>query len=143
MQRIAQDRIGTWRDGDEVRFDEEFHVLTMTVVARSLFSADIDGTFAADVLTALPPLPAGLTRRTLLPSPILQKLPTRSNREFETARRRLNGALWRIVTEYRADLLSMLREARDEAGARMSDQQLFDEVMTMLLAGTETSANAR
>ena len=53
----------------------------------------------------------------------------------EFARRRAAGDLGR-----RTDVLSMLMQARDEWGGRLSDEQLRDEMMTLLVAGHETSA---
>jgi cytochrome P450 len=75
-------------------------------------------------------------------------LPTPANRRSDRASARLNGVIERIIASRRAaphdhgDLLSMLMQARDaDDGSRMSNQQLRDEVMTLLLAGHETTAN--
>jgi cytochrome P450 len=80
----------------------------------------------------------------------LQLLPLPSNLRFVRARARLDATVMRMIAERRAegrdrgDLLSMLMAARDDEGdgAGMSDVQLRDEVMTLLLAGHETTANA-
>ena len=74
-------------------------------------------------------------------------LPTPRNRRFRRELERLDQVVLRIIAERRHrkgdDLLSMLMEARDaDSGETMSDRQLRDEAMTMLLAGHETTANA-
>ena len=77
-------------------------------------------------------------------------LPLPSNRRFDRARARLDATVYRIIALRRqsgldqGDLLSMLMAAQDDEGdgGRMSDVQLRDEVMTLLLAGHETTANA-
>ena len=75
-------------------------------------------------------------------------LPTPMNIRVEHAMRRLERIILAIIAERRAsgedrgDLLSMLLRAQDEeSGRRMSDSQLRDEVMTLFMAGHETTAN--
>jgi cytochrome P450 len=76
-------------------------------------------------------------------------LPTPANREFEAAIRRLRAVVDRIVGGYRAagvdhgDVASMLLMARDEqTGEGLTDEEVSDEVLTLLTAGHETTANA-
>jgi cytochrome P450 len=147
MHKIAEEGIGSWRPGQKLHLDQEFHVITITIVARVLFSADLDGAFAAEIIRCLPPFLVGYVKRMLYPLKIMEKLPTRANREFDAARVRLGTALSKIINEYwqettdHGDLMSMLRDARDdETGEQMSQQQIFDEAITMLIAGTETTA---
>jgi cytochrome P450 len=76
------------------------------------------------------------------------RLLVRGNRRFDqavTGMRAVVGGLidgWRAEGVDRGDLLSMLLLARDDDGAGMSDQQAYDEVITLLTAGIETSALA-
>src|SRR5262249_21600774 len=77
------------------------------------------------------------------------KLPTPGNRRIARARQRLDDTIYRIIEARRetgqdhGDLLSMLLMAQDEEGSGgMSDDQLRDELMTLFLAGHETTANA-
>jgi cytochrome P450 len=74
-------------------------------------------------------------------------LPTPGNRRLAAATRRLDEVVYGMIRERRpgedrGDLLSMLLLARDEEGAGMSERQVRDEVMTLLLAGHETTALA-
>src|SRR5262249_47026570 len=76
-------------------------------------------------------------------------VPTRRNLREKRALERLDRILHTLVAtrrsagEYRDDLLSVLLSARDEeSGAQMSDRELRDEMMTLFLAGHETTANA-
>ena len=77
-------------------------------------------------------------------------VPTPRNVRFRRALRTLDTLVFRIIEEHRrapddhrGDLLSMLMSATDESGQeRMTDRQLRDEVMTLILAGHETTAVA-
>jgi cytochrome P450 len=82
-------------------------------------------------------------------SELLEKLPLPQNKRFEKAKQRLNETIYRIIDERRrsgedhGDLLSMLLLSQDEEGTgSMTDEQVRDEVMTLFLAGHETTSNA-
>ena len=76
------------------------------------------------------------------------RLPTPGHRRYFNAVSEIDRIVFRIIAERRAsgsdegDLLSMLLEAQDEDGSQMTDAQLRDEVMTLFLAGHETTALA-
>jgi cytochrome P450 len=137
-----------FRDGETLAFDVEMHALTLAIAGHTLFGEDMMdeaaeiGSALTDVLTLFP--------RFALPwARALQRLPLPSNRRFERAKARLDATVYRIIRLRRqsgrdqGDLLSMLMAARDEDdGQRMTDVQLRDEIMTLLIAGHETTANA-
>src|SRR6185436_19363266 len=74
--------------------------------------------------------------------------PTPGHRRYFNAVSEIDKIVFRIIAERRAsgsdegDLLSMLLEAQDDDGTQMSHSQLRDEVMTLFLAGHETTALA-
>ena len=114
-------------------------------------SADPDPRVASEVLATLPTLLGGIGRRALLPIPALDRLPTPGNLAFERARTRLHAFADQMVAERRAAadggvvpatrcLLDDVLAAVDDDGSGMSDAQAHDEIMTVLLAGTETTA---
>ena len=76
------------------------------------------------------------------------RLPTPGHRRYFNAVSEIDRIVFRIIAERRAsgydegDLLSMLLQAQDDDGTQMSDAQLRDEVMTLFLAGHETTALA-
>ncbi|GCE18921.1 cytochrome P450 [Dictyobacter kobayashii] len=121
--------------------------LTLNIVGRALFSIDITGK-THSFGKAFSDANAFLLEYFNQPFPPLS-VPTPRNRRFHRDVRSLNKIVYEIVQQRRTskdtheDLLSMLIEARDEeTGEGMSDQQLRDEVMTLLIAGHETVANA-
>jgi cytochrome P450 len=144
MVRFAERILEGWRDGESRDVHAEMMRLTLQIVSKTLFDADVD----ADVqevnraLEAIMEHNSDFRRLILTPS----WLPTLRNIRAALATRRLNKIIYRIIGQRRAegrnagDLLSMLLHAQDEDGSRMTDRQLRDEVITLFLAGHETTA---
>ena len=139
-----------WQDGETRDIAHEMMRLTLAIVGKTLFDADVESE-ADEIGGALTQI-LELFQMLLLPySEYLERLPLPANRRFTRARAALDAVIYRIIEERRAsgtdrgDLLSMLLVAQDEedsASGGMSDEQLRDEVMTIFLAGHETTANA-
>ncbi|MBI4695788.1 MAG: cytochrome P450 [Gammaproteobacteria bacterium] len=132
---------------ETVMLDHVLSKLTFEIVGATLFGTDIER-YADEVADILEVVnlhtqdPRALL--TLLPW-----LPTRHNRRFKVAKRRLDEIVHGLVDARRAsgpgkgDLLDRLIAARyDGNGTGMSDTQLRDELVTLMLAGHETSAMA-
>lgn len=137
-----------WNDGDVRDIDKEMMHLTLQIVGRTLFTANVEDD-ADDVGQAMTSV-SKLFNFLLLPySEWLQKLPLPQARSFNKARDTLNAVIYGIINERRrsgkdtGDLLSMLLAARDEEdGGSMTDVQVRDEALTLFLAGHETTSNA-
>jgi cytochrome P450 len=121
--------------------------LTQVIVAKALFNADVRSE-ASEVTQALSQaLSSGRVAFRLPFSRLLERLHLPGFRRFYEARDRLDAIVYRIIAEHRqsgqdqGDLLSTMLNLSDEAGA-MSDKQLRDEMLTLFLAGHETTANA-
>lgn len=137
-----------WSDGETLDISSEMMRLTLAVVGKTLFSADVEHEAGeiGEALTAI------LRMFNLLMMPFseyLEKLPLPAIRRFEKARARLDKTIFGMIAERRAggqdrgDLLSMLLLAEDEeGGGGMSDQQVRDEALTLFIAGHETTAQA-
>ncbi len=146
---IAGDR---WRDGATVDMDHEMMALTLAIVARTLFDADVDA--EADEIGGALTEVLQLFQTVFIPGmQLLDRLPLPHTRRFARARARLDATVYRLIAERRAelargaargDLLSMLLSAQDAEGdgGGMTDQQVRDEALTLFLAGHETTANA-
>lgn len=137
-----------WHAGETLDVSSEMMRLTLAVVGKTLFSADIESEAGeiGEALTAI------LKMFDLLMMPFseyLEKLPLPSVRRFEKARARLDQTIYGMIAERRAsgedrgDLLSMLLLQQDEDGTGgMTDQQVRDEALTLFIAGHETTAQA-
>jgi cytochrome P450 len=137
-----------WRDGEQLDIAQEMMRLTLAIVGKTLFDADVEEE-AQEIGEALATI-LNLFNAMIFPfSELLEKLPLPQNKRFEKAKRRLDETIYRIINERRrsgedhGDLLSMLLLSQDEEGTgSMTDEQVRNEVMTLFLAGHETTANA-
>lgn len=137
-----------WRDGETRDIAEEMMRLTLNIVGKTLFGANVEDD-AQEIGKAMTTI-VSMFNLLLLPfSEILEKLPLPHVKRFNDAKRTLDEVIYKIIDERRksgedtGDLLSMLLGAHDEeSGAQMSDEQIRDECMTLFLAGYETTSNA-
>jgi cytochrome P450 len=137
-----------WQAGQEIDVHAEMTALTLAIAGKTLFDADVERD-TGEVMSAITEA-FSLFHLTLVPfSELLERLPFSPIRKLHRARERLDRVVYRIIAERRksgedrGDLLSMLLRAQDPeaGGARMSDEQLRDECLTLFLAGHETTAN--
>jgi cytochrome P450 len=152
-----------WRDGDTLDVAQDMMRLTLAIAGKTLFDLDVESQ-AGEVRDALNAVMESFWLTMLPFADVLERLPVPQLRRAKAARARLDAIIYNMIAERRAvasrqssglgpessvtkpdrtDLLSMLLAAQDEdSGARMTDRQVRDEAMTILLAGHETTANA-
>jgi cytochrome P450 len=149
MARYAQRRSDRWTDGQTLDVSREMTAYTLAVVGKTLFDAHVEGE-AHEIGEALSAAISAFNVTVLPFGEMLLRLPLPAVRRFRHGKDRLDATIYRMISERReaaddrGDLLSMLLLAQDTEGdgTGMSDPQLRDEVMTLLLAGHETTANA-
>src|SRR5262249_40793964 len=148
MVKYALRMVDSGENGNVIEINAEMAKLTLGIVVRCLFGADVSreaeelGRLMIAVLDA-----ADHRLNAILQVP--SWVPTRRNRREKQALARVDELLHTLIATRRAssdsldDLLSVLLTASDEeSGALMSDRQLRDEMMTLFLAGHETTATA-
>ena len=148
MVAHAARMIDSFVNGESRDIGAEMTKLTLGIVVKSLFGADLPreaSQVSRSMLSILDAANQRLSSVLRIPSWI----PTRRNRRERRALAELDAMLQFLIRGRRAsgdgrdDLLSVLLAAVDEdSGACMSDQQLRDEMMTLFLAGHETTASA-
>jgi len=137
-----------WGHGEQRSLTRDMFVITFDIIARTMFSYDSTERLnqierAFDSINRI----ASEKIRTLVRLPLL--IPTKQNREYTEALRALDDIVFGIIAERRAsrqadghDLLAVLMQAVDEKDQTgMTDRELRDELMTMFLAGHETTAH--
>ena len=136
-------------EGRSVDAVAELRMLAMRLISHSMSGSEL---VADEVMDSLPELLAGIGRRAVLPIRALDRVPTPGNHRFERSLASVHAVAKKMVAEHREraaneaggdgppTLLSVLLAAVDEDGAGLTDEQAHDEIMTLLLAGTETAA---
>jgi len=134
-----------WNEGENRDIHRDMMRLTLEIVVQCLFSADVSSDVdhvGATLKELVKPFASQATVGWILNN----RLPTPAHLRFHGLARKIDNVVYRIISERRrsgedkGDLLSMLLAARDEDGSQMNDRQLRDEVMTLFLAGHETTA---
>ncbi len=152
--QMVLDRWQTATPGKPVDMLFEMRQITQTVIVQAMFSTSINREETDAAGNALDYALRTLIERSIMPFSAPEWLPTAKNRRLRAAMETLDRLVYRFIEKRRqkiaqsedgfdstGDLLSMLLNARyEDTGEGMSDQQLRDEVMTMFLAGHETTA---
>ncbi|GAA1029100.1 MULTISPECIES: cytochrome P450 [Amycolatopsis] len=133
----------SWQPGEVRQIDTDMQALAMTNVGEALFGAELGEEAIREARRSIP-LVIQLGMYRVLSPGFAEKLPF--NRRFDEAVARMKAVVRELMAGRDADtdhgdLLSTLLLARDaETGERMTREQVHDEVMTLLTAGTETTA---
>jgi len=144
---FAQEELATWQNDETRVIEHDMMRLTLRIIAQALVGTDIAEN-ANVVGTAMRTFLQEFRNRVNTGLLIPEWAPTRSNRRMKQATRELEQIIFGLINVRRddphsqgdGDLLALLLEARDDNGAPSSDRELRDQVMTMLLAGHETTA---
>ncbi|MCA9592215.1 MAG: cytochrome P450 [Myxococcales bacterium] len=133
-----------WHDGATVDMGHEMMTLTLDVVCRALFSHDA-GQEASEVAEAMATLQDSVTRPDLLPA----WFPSPGRRRLRGAIESLDRIIYGMIRARRGrglgdhdDLLDRLLSAQDDAGTGLTEREVRDELVTLFLAGHETTAQA-
>ncbi len=148
MVELTERELEGWADGDELELHHAMMGLTLKIVVKTLFNVEMQdqvdqiGAAIDDAMEVFHKTTHTLWRF------VPEQVPTHLSRKFDRALRRIDDVVFTMIQRRRADgsegddLLYRLLIANDDDGNQMSDQQLRDEVITMFLAGHETTALA-
>lgn len=141
---LAREQITGWRPEETRDIHAEMMHLTLKAAAKTLFGAEIaEGRRIYEALNAAQEEFSKYIQYVVL---LPEWCPTPVTPRTARAIRTLDAAVYRMIRgrresgEDRGDLLSMLLRAQDEDGAVMTDRQVRDEVLTLFLAGHDTTA---
>ncbi len=149
MAEAADREIATWADGEELALHPRMQAITLEVITRAIFGVE-EGLQLERLRRLIPRMLRLLTDYSqFVISLALGPESPRLEARLRAALDPLDDELYAIIAEHREapdlaereDILSMLLLARDEDGQPMTDVELRDELMTLLLAGHETTAN--
>jgi cytochrome P450 len=144
MTGVIEEYGASWRPGEVRDLTETMHELALRSLAKTLFSGALGAPAAAEVQRCLPVVLKGMVRRTLSPADWWERVPTPGNRRLADADVRMRAAIQEMIDTYRSDrldrrdLLSILLLTED-SGEGMTDQQISNELVTLAVAGMETT----
>jgi len=153
MAEVAEREVAGWPRGEAIGLQERFQHLTLEIVLRAVFGLDpgerldaLRGRLSEMLRFGDRPVslvqidPEGTAAKLLAMAPPFAN--------FLRQQEEADALIFELIDERRHgegdrdDVLTMLLAARDEEGAPMSDQELRDELMTLLVAGHETTASS-
>lgn len=146
MAENASSTAAAWHHSQPIDAIREMMELALGIVAKTLFNTDVkeDSRQVAAAIEDIMEMDSWMLHPLGF---ILMRLPVQKVRRFRRALNTLDRIVYRIINEHREagraeDLVDMLLGARDEVdGTMMSDEQIRNEVLTLFLAGHETTAN--
>jgi len=150
MAEAAERELATWQDGETIELLPRMQAITLEVIMRAVFG--IENGLEMERLSALlrTMMQETTDMRQLALSLIMGPESERLQRRLREVLDPVDEEIYRVIAEHRGapdleereDILSMLLLARDEDGQPMTDEELRDELMTLLLAGHETTASS-
>ena len=147
MAQVAGDEVDRWPRDEAIALHPRLQALTLEIILRTVFGLD-EGARLERLRSAMTEvLAVGTSPASMLP-PLQRDLGPRTPwGRFVRVREQVDAELYALIDERRADeaerddVLALLLAARHEDGAPMSAQELRDELMTLLVAGHETTAS--
>ncbi|MFI6496705.1 cytochrome P450 [Nonomuraea typhae] len=146
LLEVVNRQTASWRPGTTVDLAREMDRLGVAVITKALFSAGSAVGEVRAVQESIADFMVGVGIRTVAPD-LVERLPLPVNRRFDAASDRLERAIRTVIATYREegddhhDILSMLMAARDAEGRPMSDRELRDEVLSLVVAGGDTTGH--
>jgi pentalenene oxygenase len=151
--RLMSEEIGAalaeWRANQVINAPVETHRIAARITARALFSVDLGPTDVRDVIQATQEIERGMFQRVLLPFGLGERIPGPARRRYTAAQATLDSIVVSLVNEYQhggidhGDVLSaLLAVGADDDQDRLNSAELHDQVLTLLVSGIETTANA-
>ena len=147
MAQVAGDEVDRWPRDEAIALHPRLQALTLEIILRTVFGLD-EGARLERLRSAMTEvLAVGTSPASMLP-PLQRDLGPRTPwGRFVRVREQVDAELYALIDERRADeaerddVLALLLAARHEDGSPMSAQELRDELMTLLVAGHETTAS--
>lgn len=145
---VMQTEVGTaadaWRRGQVIDVFATIAALSLSILIDAMFVIKAVAGHATEVKRLMPAVSQGLYHQMLVPAEPLRKL-LPGNRLFHRSLRGVMAAMDQIIAEYRragveeGDLLATLLAVRDEdTGERMTNREIRDQVLTLILGGTDS-----
>ncbi|HLL53826.1 MAG TPA: cytochrome P450 [Myxococcaceae bacterium] len=149
MRDATEDSMANWPKNQPFPLLPRTQAITLEVILRAVFGLEESGQVAELAKRIVKMLEFNNPALAYAPEFLRKDVPLSPMRRFYRLRRAVDELIYALIaerrsksTEGRTDILSLLLSAKDEAGQPMTDEELRDELVTLLLAGHETTASA-
>jgi cytochrome P450 family 135 len=150
VREITQDRIAEWRPGQRLKLQDEMEAISFASIIRVVFGEDLGDT-NAEFQRLIPEMMDRCDSAfTLIPWFRRELAGTTPYAHLMRVVDRIDSLLFAVIadrradpmTAFRDDTLSLLLRAEHEDGTPLSDREVRDQVLTMIMAGYETTTSA-
>ncbi|WP_370423323.1 cytochrome P450 [Streptomyces sp. QH1-20] len=147
MVECAEDMVASWQPGQIVDVCREMRRLACRALTRTLFSDPAQARLTLEIEEAYTVLMPGMWWQMVIPVGLVHKAPLPANRRFARARVTARSLIGRMVAAYRArgagldDGLSMIMSARDDRGRGFTDEEVCDQIATLMIGGIPATAD--
>ncbi|WP_439679812.1 cytochrome P450 [Embleya sp. MST-111070] len=147
MTECVQDVLHAWQPGQVVDVCREMRLLACRALTRTLFSDPAQAHLTTRIEAAYTVLMPGMWWQMVIPVALVHKAPIPANRRFEKARIQARSLIKRMVEAYRvrgadpADGLSTIMAAEDECGRAFTDDEVCDQIATLMIGGIPATAD--
>jgi pentalenene oxygenase len=147
MVDCARETVASWQPGQIVDVCREMRRLACRALTRTLFSDPAQLRLTAEIEEAYTVLMPGMWWQMVIPFGPVHRVPVPANRRFERARVTARTLIARMVTAYRArgaelgDGLSLIMAARDDQGRSFTDEEVCDQIATLMIGGIPATAD--
>jgi cytochrome P450 len=149
MAEVIDEEVASWPRGEAVPLHPRMQALTLEIILRAVFGLDAGERLDALRTKLTRILEVGLHPASLIPALRRDIWPTHIWSDFLALREEIDALVYALIDERRAtedddrdDVLAMLLTARHEDDTPMTRKELRDELMTLVVAGHETTASA-
>ena len=132
-----------WDDGEVICISTEMMRLTLRIIMKTMFGQDISKKESIELVTAVTHIIEKSASDLFLPFPSPEFVPTKRNKQYKLGKNRLNELADQLIqnTPKGNHLLSLLQETTYTDGSPLSSEEVRSQILTMLIAGHETTAN--
>ncbi|MCA0171937.1 cytochrome P450 [Bacillus sp. RAR_GA_16] len=132
-----------WDDGEVICISSEMMRLTLRIIMKTMFGQDISKKESIELVTAVTHIIEKSASDLFLPFPSPEFVPTKRNKQYKLGKSRLNELADQLIqnTPKGDHLLSLLQQTTYADGSPLSGEEVRSQILTMLIAGHETTAN--
>ena len=147
MVDCARETVASWQPGQIVDVCREMRRLACRALTRTLFSDPAQLRLTAEIEEAYTVLMPGMWWQMVIPFGLVHRVPVPANRRFERARVTARSLIARMVAAYCArgaglgDGLSLIMAARDDQGRAFGDEEVCDQIATLMIGGIPATAD--